>query len=758
MPTKIVFRAMLCAMALCGSAIGAAESLDALKSYDYGRSRAPLLAVEAAIREANGSADALAGIERQLVAIIEGDCTRACRQFCCEQLALIGTARAVPALAALLQNTETAPMALYALEEIPGPEATQALLEALQGRSGASHVAVINALGTRGDSVIIPALIPLLDDADAKAALAAAHALGLSGASAAIAAVEAALAGASIHRHPALAEGFARACLLGADRMMASGQSEQARSIFERFFWSDYDKSLREAALNGLIRSTGPSGLAVVFELLWGNLPGMEHVAIPFVRDMPGGGEVARFLPNMRPEVQAMVIDALAERGDPSVLPHIIACFDRPGFSGEAVLLAAVRAVGRLGDGDALDTLLQAGVTDPVLREAVVAALSRLRGSEINGLLQRALSTSNDETRAVMVIRALTDRRAITATPVLLEHARLTGGAGQEAALKALAVLAGPGEVSPLLTLALALKGGARRLAGDAVVAAAHGKAGPVLASLRNAPSSQDRPFLVGLLPRIGDDDAVETLRALVEDAPEALDALAHWPSGAAVTVLADAFTGLRGDRRKTALEGAMRGFTKPHAPTGNTALSVFKALLAAASAKAEYTEIFAALARVGDARALDLIRPYLAGHGIDPEARAALDATRRGLYRATASHKSGAAANAIDGILETRWDTGAPQLGKEWFVLDLGLPYTVRGVTLDTSPSPEGYPGEVAIYLGNDGRNWGEAVGKQKGAAKMIFTFAPTPARYVKAAQVGKRETQLWSIHEITVDAVPGK
>jgi hypothetical protein len=244
----------------------------------------------------------------------------------------------------------------------------------------------------------------------------------------------------------------------------------------------------------------------------------------------------------------------------------------------------------------------------------------------------------------------------------------------------------------------------------------------------------------------------------MLDDAPEALGVLANWPTGAAVPALAEVFAREQGDRRQEALAGLMRGLAKPDPRPVDETLALFGRLLATASTGQEYTEIFAALARVGDARALDLVTPFLSGRGIDAEAAMALDAVRRGLYRASASHKSGAAANAIDGIPETRWDTGAAQLGAEWFVLDLGLPYTIRAVTLDTTPSPVSYPGAVALVLSEDGQTWGEALAEQEGSEKVTLTIAPQRARYIKVSQTGRREAQLWSIHELTVDAVTGE
>jgi len=744
---------MLLFLSAAACVCAAAEApFDGVRDYAHGQTRAPLLAVESTIRAAGGDAEALARVEQRLLDTLSADCSPAGMQFCCEQLAFIGTARSVPALAALLQQPDTAAMARYALEEIPAPEAREVLAEALATAAGADRVALVNALGARGDAAeSIPVLTPLLADGDTAVALAAAHALSRTGAPAALDALVAAWAGPASGRDGALA----RACLDGAD-LLAATDAAAARAVFERLFWALPGGPLRETALRGYIATAGDFSMTIVLELLWGNVPGMEDLAIPFVRELPGGTQAAAHLGNMTPAVQAKVIDALADRDDPSVLPAILTCFGRPEFSGEAVLNAAARAVGLIGGAAEVDALTAVGATHETVRETAVTALATLRGADVNAALLAALLDAEEPTGAIMLTRALSMRHAVETAPALVARAAEAEGAVQTALLEALVVLAGPAEAPALAELTTRLWGEARTLAGEATVAACRGGAGPVVAAWEACALPEGRRFLVGLLPRIGDDAVVDRVGDWAADSDDALAALAAWPTGAAVPRLGEVFTESAGERRATALAGAMRGLAQPTDRDAESTLALLAGMLAAAETEAEYAAIFGALARVGDARALDVLAPYLEGHGVDAAARDARVAVTRGLYRASASHKTGTAALAIDGIAETRWDTGAPQLGAEWFQVDLGLVSPVRGVTVDTSASPEGYPGKAALYLSLDGKNWGAPVAEQAGAAELRFTFPAREARYVRVCQTGRRETQLWSVHELVIDTDP--
>jgi hypothetical protein len=107
-----------------------------------------------------------AGIEdRLLKALATPGRTDAGLAFICQMLALVGTARIVPALAPLLRDAKSVEAARYALEPIPGPEADAALREALGALAGAAKAGVIGSIGVRGDAAARPTLAALRDTA-----------------------------------------------------------------------------------------------------------------------------------------------------------------------------------------------------------------------------------------------------------------------------------------------------------------------------------------------------------------------------------------------------------------------------------------------------------------------------------------------------------------------------------------------------------------------------------------------------------------
>lgn len=103
-------------------------------------------------------------VEEQLLNVLAlPGCTEAGRAFLCRMLALVGSAKSVPALAALLRSPKTADAARTALEIIPGPEASAALRAALGSLQDKAKAGLIGSIAARRDAAARPALATLKD-------------------------------------------------------------------------------------------------------------------------------------------------------------------------------------------------------------------------------------------------------------------------------------------------------------------------------------------------------------------------------------------------------------------------------------------------------------------------------------------------------------------------------------------------------------------------------------------------------------------
>ena len=148
-----------------------------LKTYDWGGDRGALVGIDDHIAAAQGDKDKLAEIEQALLDVLQSDTKLPAKEYICRKLALIGTARGVPALAAMLTDPELSDRARVALEAIPDPSADDALRTALAEAEGTQRVGIVNTLGERRDQKAVPALTEMQNNADPVLANAAKAAL-----------------------------------------------------------------------------------------------------------------------------------------------------------------------------------------------------------------------------------------------------------------------------------------------------------------------------------------------------------------------------------------------------------------------------------------------------------------------------------------------------------------------------------------------------------------------------------------------------
>ena len=221
------------------------KAFDTLKTYDWGVDPNVLKPIDEAINASHGDAAARKNLEERLIAVLKTEASRAAKDAVCRALKNIGTAAAVPALAALLTDDKLSHMARYALERIQEPDAGQALRTALPKVAAKLKIGIIASLGVRGEATAIAPLQALLADGDAAIASAAAHALGSIGSLEAAKALDAAKPGAGTKA--ALAD----ASLDCAESLIATGKKPAAKVTYEKLLASTPSKLVLAAATRG---------------------------------------------------------------------------------------------------------------------------------------------------------------------------------------------------------------------------------------------------------------------------------------------------------------------------------------------------------------------------------------------------------------------------------------------------------------------------------------------------------------------------
>jgi uncharacterized protein YjdB len=120
--------------------------------------------------------------------------------------------------------------------------------------------------------------------------------------------------------------------------------------------------------------------------------------------------------------------------------------------------------------------------------------------------------------------------------------------------------------------------------------------------------------------------------------------------------------------------------------------------------------------------------------------------------WTAEASHNNHIARSAIDGDANTRWDTGKPQSGNEWFKINLGKLLDVNVIQIDYRMSDVDFPRSYEIFVSTDNVNWTKVDAGQGQNGQTTIKFPIRKIQFVRINQIGTDPVLFWSIHEINI------
>lgn len=148
-------------------------------------------------------------------------------------------------------------------------------------------------------------------------------------------------------------------------------------------------------------------------------------------------------------------------------------------------------------------------------------------------------------------------------------------------------------------------------------------------------------------------------------------------------------------------------------------------------------------------ARSTVSVDPTLTSSTPEPGAPSADPYLTREGWIASASSGGEPASNALDGLPDTRWSSGAAQTPGQYFQLDLGAAREFDTIFLSAGNSGD-YPRGYAVHVSADGKTWGEPVAAgNDGAATTLISFARQKARYLRIVQTGSAGSW-WSVTEL--------
>jgi len=225
------------------------KAFETLKTYDWGADRKALDPIDQAIIATHGDAAARKALEKRLLNTLTGGISRSAQDYVCRRLRVMGTARSIKALTALLPAEKTSHISRYALGRIPDDKAVEALRAVLPKVSSKLKPGIIGSLGVHRDKKSINAISKLLGNSDIQVARAAAHSLGLIGTSAAAKELSN-----FAKKSPAnMKMPVADACLICAEQLLADGEKSEAVALYKELKGDDQPKHVKVAAMKGML-------------------------------------------------------------------------------------------------------------------------------------------------------------------------------------------------------------------------------------------------------------------------------------------------------------------------------------------------------------------------------------------------------------------------------------------------------------------------------------------------------------------------
>ena len=611
-----------------------------LQSYDFAAGVGAPMALRAYVFARQDNPQARKETEAALLKFVQGSPAPGGLMAACRALRLIGGPDSVPVLASLVLKLETTDPARYALERIPGGEADQALLAALDRAQGDIRRGIVFSLGERKLASAVPALARLAGGKDVTLASDAIKALGKTGGVEAIEALTPALAKAAPLKSEA-----ASALLLAAEGVMAAGDRAAAASAYDKVLAANASPTSRQAAFKGKI-AAGADAPGAILKALTGKDAQLYAPALAMVPDNFAAGDIGKVADLMAglPEgAQIQLVGLLAKYPAETARPYLLAAAESRSLD---MRLAALRSISQAGDGKSVIFLAtKAARTSGAEQEAAREALARLKGRDVDAAVLMHLAKASDDAIKSELVQAASARRIAGAKPALIDLVGSGSPGLKTRAAAALRTIAAQGDIPDLLDLLGGLEDEtAREAMEDSIATVARtnprelARAGEVKTRLAAEKDARKRADLLRVLGKIGDDSALPLVRAALGDPAEtlvdaAVRALADWPT---ITprddVLQIARTSLALSHRVLAFRAYIRMIgMEPNRQAEGAAGDLLKAM-ANSPRPEERKLVLGLLARFPCVTSLKAAESLLSDPTVAEEAKLAADRIRRAL------------------------------------------------------------------------------------------------------------------------------
>jgi HEAT repeat protein len=492
------------------------------------------------------------------------------KAFLISQLQLAGKGESAKPLARYLTDERLAEPAAQALLAARQPGTASLFIKALDSASAAARLTIVKALGELRSPEAVKKLLPYAASSDEKLRQTALFALANIGDPRAGDALDRARIAAPLHERSQAPSLY----LLYARRLLETGKAADGLAICRgllKYYTTPAESHIATNALGLLVTALKDKALPDLLAAADSPDGRFRAAALEMAMSIPGTEATARWAEKAAsspPEVRAAILSMLGRRGDPAALPAVREALGDPD---RTVRLAAIPAAVRLGGAGVLPGIFpyfnssDAGEVETA-KQAVLGFEAGLVVSEA----VRRMDQASPAGRAAL-IGILAEKGARDRVDLVFGHAASSEPVVREAAMEALAKLAGESDLSRLLELLFTAADSEETVRLQKAVAAAAGRnpdperrADALIGLMMKAPAAR-KAAILKVLPRVGGSGA---LRAVIDETLDkdpqvqtaAVYALSQWPDlKAADELLRIASTTTDKKHLLLALEGYVR-------------------------------------------------------------------------------------------------------------------------------------------------------------------------------------------------------
>jgi HEAT repeat protein len=377
--------------------------------------------------------------ETMFLAILSQEGVTVGKAKACEGLRKCGTLKSVPVLASCLLDENLAHPARLALASMEYPEARAALREAFASSNGLIKAGLIETLGVLKDKETLQDVIDSLRDKDPAIAMSAALALGRIGDPSAVEALkECAIDGSGRYRMVVLDS------LLRCAEAMKGHDDVAAFELYSDIFKQWGRENVGCAAYRGMLQTSGDKACELITSALLSEKSELINAALTIARE-PGNAEQTKAYGELVGKVSELVkpdlVEALAQRGDPSAAPYLI-----PAIADSDAILscAAIKAVGVLGCGGAVPALVKvAARSDDPNSGIAMQSLTQMNASDVSSSLLSTLQGA-DAAECAVLAKVMGQRKDDAVAPALRDLVGSSDDKVRGSAVQALAEVGVP--------------------------------------------------------------------------------------------------------------------------------------------------------------------------------------------------------------------------------------------------------------------------------------------------------------------------